>query len=180
MDQLAEEYVKIVLEVGTHDDGYVDAYYGPPAWKEESAMNPRTLEQLSSAISLLRTQFEELRIRQTSSPLSEEDSELQRLRVVFMDKQITATQTFVKELIVKELIVKESDNGNGNGNGGEVVKRLDFDEESRLLYDAVAPTQTEDDFKVSPPLYCVLLVMPMRGRARHLFFEFEENYLSCV
>jgi len=35
MNPLAERYVKLVLAVGEHDDGYVDAYYGPEAWREE-------------------------------------------------------------------------------------------------------------------------------------------------
>ena len=52
--------------------------------------------------------------------------------MVFMDKQIVASQTFVRELLAKK----------------SGAARLDFDEESRLLYDAVAPTHTEDDFKV--------------------------------
>ena len=33
MDKVAEEYVKLVLALGQHDADYVDAYYGPPAWK---------------------------------------------------------------------------------------------------------------------------------------------------
>ena len=34
MDRVAESYVRLVLAVGQHDPDYVDAYYGPPAWKE--------------------------------------------------------------------------------------------------------------------------------------------------
>ena len=34
MDDLAEHYVKLVLAVGVHDADYVDAYYGPPEWRE--------------------------------------------------------------------------------------------------------------------------------------------------
>ncbi len=37
LDRVAEAYVKLVLAVGRHDDNYVDAYYGPPAWKTEAA-----------------------------------------------------------------------------------------------------------------------------------------------
>src|SRR5262245_25177011 len=33
LDTVAEAYVKPGLAVGRHDDRYVDAYYGPPAWK---------------------------------------------------------------------------------------------------------------------------------------------------
>ena len=33
MNKIAEGYVKLVLNVGLHDPGYVDAYYGPAEWK---------------------------------------------------------------------------------------------------------------------------------------------------
>src|SRR5262245_30881106 len=37
MDSIAQGYVKLVLAVGQHDADYVDAYYGPPEWKDEAA-----------------------------------------------------------------------------------------------------------------------------------------------
>ena len=37
MDRIAEQYVRLVLAMGQHDADYVDAYYGPPAWKAEAA-----------------------------------------------------------------------------------------------------------------------------------------------
>jgi hypothetical protein len=36
LDALAESYVKLVLAVGRHDALYVDAFYGPTAWKAEA------------------------------------------------------------------------------------------------------------------------------------------------
>lgn len=37
MQAIAERYVRLVLAVGQHDAAYVDAYYGPPAWRDEAA-----------------------------------------------------------------------------------------------------------------------------------------------
>ncbi len=34
MQDVSERYVKLVLAVGVHDADYVDAYYGPPEWRE--------------------------------------------------------------------------------------------------------------------------------------------------
>ncbi|MBI5940229.1 MAG: hypothetical protein HY859_07370 [Caulobacterales bacterium] len=31
---LAEEYVQLSLKIGEREDGYIDAFYGPPAWAE--------------------------------------------------------------------------------------------------------------------------------------------------
>ena len=38
---------RLVLEIGEHDDGYVDAYYGPPAWRRAAHAAPRTLARLA-------------------------------------------------------------------------------------------------------------------------------------
>ncbi len=32
LDNTAKQYVKLVLALGEHDSGYVDAYYGPKDW----------------------------------------------------------------------------------------------------------------------------------------------------
>ena len=37
MSPLAERYVRLVLAVGQHDPDFVDAYYGPQAWKPDAA-----------------------------------------------------------------------------------------------------------------------------------------------
>src|SRR6218665_2322597 len=46
LDAVARDYVRLVLELGERDDGYVDAYYGPPALRAAARANPRTLPQL--------------------------------------------------------------------------------------------------------------------------------------
>ena len=36
MNSVAEKYVKLVLNIGTIDSDYVDAYYGPAEWRPET------------------------------------------------------------------------------------------------------------------------------------------------
>lgn len=36
MDDIAEQYVRLMLEIGQHDSDFVDAYYGPEEWRPES------------------------------------------------------------------------------------------------------------------------------------------------
>lgn len=36
LNQIAERYVKTVLQLGQYDPDFVDAYYGPEAWKPSS------------------------------------------------------------------------------------------------------------------------------------------------
>ncbi len=34
LDPIAEQYVRLALALGEHDSDYVDAYFGPPEWRE--------------------------------------------------------------------------------------------------------------------------------------------------
>lgn len=46
--EIAPAYVKLVLGVGEHEEGYVDAYYGPPEWQAEAKANRRTVAELKA------------------------------------------------------------------------------------------------------------------------------------
>lgn len=46
LDTAARDYVRLTLEAGTHEEGYVDAYYGPPAWAAEAKAHPRSVPAL--------------------------------------------------------------------------------------------------------------------------------------
>jgi hypothetical protein len=48
LDEAARAYVRLVLEIGTHEKDYVDAYYGPPEWRTEAEAHPRTLADLKA------------------------------------------------------------------------------------------------------------------------------------
>ena len=48
LDGLAEQYVRLVLAIGEHDANMVDAYYGPPQWRDEARAHKRSLEELDS------------------------------------------------------------------------------------------------------------------------------------
>ena len=117
MDTTAEGYVKLVLALGQHDADYVDAYYGPPAWKTAAETTKLGLDVIAARA---RDLIAELgRERQPSD-------EMQRLRVQYLARQLSALTARVRML------------------KGE---RLSFDDESRALYDAVAPTYPESHFQ---------------------------------
>lgn len=59
LNPLAESYVRLALEIGTHEEGYIDAYYGPPEWKTEAEAHPRSTAELKSAADSLSTQIAE-------------------------------------------------------------------------------------------------------------------------
>jgi hypothetical protein len=57
LNALAERYVRLELEIGTHEEGYIDAYYGPEAWKTEAEAHPRSVAQLKTDADVLRAEL---------------------------------------------------------------------------------------------------------------------------
>jgi hypothetical protein len=110
MDQVAESYVRLVLAVGEHDADYVDAYYGPQEWRDEV-----TAEQLGLPAIAARADTLIDRLRTLDPP----DQGLERLRYNYLSTQLGSLAARVDML---------------------AGRTMTFDEESRALYDAVAPT----------------------------------------
>ena len=111
IEVIAEEYVRLVLQVGQYDSAVVDAYFGPEEWKpneqkaaifpEETLVNSAN-DLLSKCKTLLESKSPNLNIR----------------RVEMLQKQLIALRTKVQMI------------------GG---KTYSFDEEAALLYDAEPP-----------------------------------------
>lgn len=55
LNALAEQYVRLTLEIGTHEDGYVDAYYGPQQWQDDAKAHARSVDDLKNAADTLQT-----------------------------------------------------------------------------------------------------------------------------
>lgn len=89
LDAVARDYVQLVLELGERDDGYVDAYYGPPAWRAAARANPRTLPQLADGarallrrLLALRTPFPGRAYSRSFFLLNQIDAAITRLRML--------------------------------------------------------------------------------------------------
>ncbi len=48
INAIAEDYVRLTLEIDTYEPGYVDAYFGPAEWREAAKANPRSHEALKA------------------------------------------------------------------------------------------------------------------------------------
>ena len=57
LNALAEAYVRMTLEIGAHEDGYVDAYYGPAEWQSAAKAHPRSTAELKTAADVLHAQI---------------------------------------------------------------------------------------------------------------------------
>ena len=117
MNDIAERYVKLVLALGQHDKDYVDAYYGPAEWKQQADAAKAPLDELAGQA---RTLLEE--IRKVPVP----SAAMESLRHHYLERQLSAVNARIRML------------------KGE---RMTFDEESKALYDAVAPTLPESHFQ---------------------------------
>jgi hypothetical protein len=116
MNDIAVAYVKLVLALGMHDSDYVDAFYGPAEWKEETEARAASLADIDRDAAAL---IERLQAAATG------DDALDRLRHGYLLRQLQSMRTRVDML------------------GGT---RLSFDAESQALYDAVAPSNPESHF----------------------------------
>jgi hypothetical protein len=116
MNDLARSYVHLVLALGEHDADYVDAYYGPPEWRE-------AVKNEKASLADIRRRGDELVAKLHTIPGGQG---IDALRHTYLQKQMHALLTRVDML------------------GG---KKLTFDEESRALYDAVAPHHDEAYFQ---------------------------------
>ena len=59
LDQEAERFVKLGLELGEYDPDYVDAYLGPNEWADAAKENLRSKDELATAISTLLSDLKE-------------------------------------------------------------------------------------------------------------------------
>ncbi|MFC1764369.1 hypothetical protein ACFL6U_20140 [Planctomycetota bacterium] len=148
MDEIAENYVRLVLEVGLYDDNYVDAYYGPEKWrpKSDDKTGPFPFADLVGRVDRLlnKLQAQNMTVR----------SDIQQRRKRYLNKQLTAVKGKIEML---------------NG------KTYTFDEESMILYDAVAPTFTVDHFEM---LVSQLdSELPGSGSISERFNKFQERFI---
>ena len=121
MNNIAEAYVKLVLNVGLHDPGYVDAYYGPAEWKPVDSS-----VVIKDSVQIQKLFKESGRLLDSLDVLSSyKANEMETLRYKFLYKQLLAVRTRISML------------------AGAVFT---FDEEIKNLYDVEAPVHSDNYF----------------------------------
>ena len=122
MNNIAEDYVKLVLNIGQYDADFVDAYYGPEEWRDSLKSG---LKFDSTAYHNLSTKTDEL-LNELESLGEYKADELETLRFRYLYKQLLACKTKIFML---------------NG------VLLPFDGETKALYDVSAPTHSDEFFQ---------------------------------
>ena len=145
----AETYVRLVLALGRHDEAFVDAYYGPETLRTEVAEAAWSLEEINKRAAVL-----EVDLRRLPPLEGQPDADMTALRRAYIARQVNALRTRVSML---------------RG------RRYPFDEESRELYDAVAPRNGESAFTATLEALDARLKGPGELPAR--FAAFREAFV---
>jgi hypothetical protein len=136
LDEIGTAYAKLVLAVGEHDPDYVDAFYGPVAWREEAKQRALTLAQIEADAAVLLASVDTV-----PATLPRANVARVELRREYLKTQLAALKVRAEML------------------GG---RKLSFDEEARLLYDTEAPHYTEAQFE--PGLKRIAALLPKAGK----------------
>ena len=147
MNTLGERYVRLVLAMGQHDPDYVDAYYGPPEWRKQAEAEKRPLERITADAAALAQE-----IADAARPATAD--ELAHLRHQYLTRQLEALRARAAML---------------------TGTRLTFDEESKALYDAVAPVHTESEFAAA--LAALETKLPGTGPLVDRYDEFRKQFI---
>ena len=85
LDKIAVDFVRLTLEAGEREPGYVDAYYGPEEYQRAAKLAPRP-------VSTLRKEADRLQMLLAKVPAKDLDAD-QRRRKLFLKGQLRAAQT---------------------------------------------------------------------------------------
>lgn len=121
MNEIAVSYVKLVLALGELDEGYVDAYYGPPEWRDQAKAQKLDAAQIEA-----QSQRLIVRLINTAPDDLPADPELAALRKSYLKNQLGALSARAAML---------------------QGRKFSFDDEARALYDVEAPHYAESDFQ---------------------------------
>ncbi|MCW8879769.1 MAG: hypothetical protein OQJ89_05225 [Kangiellaceae bacterium] len=116
VNEVAEQYVKLVLALGQHDKHYVDAYYGPEKWQQEAVEKKIDLRKIVVSAKSL----------QDILALQKTEDESKALRLSYLKTQLGALASRALMLI------------------GNV--KYNFDQESKALYDTQPPHYQLSEF----------------------------------
>jgi len=152
LDGVAADYVRLVLEVGEHEPGYVDAYYGPADLAEAAKANPRPVAALKTEADRLIAAVREALAAGEAGGAGADPLVTRRAR--FLEAQLVAVRT--------RLDMIEG-------------TRLPFEDEANSLF-AVRPTvQPLSDF--DPILADIDRLAPGKGPLHERVEAFRNRYI---
>ena len=147
INDIAEDYVKLVLEIGQYNSDFVDAYYGPDSWKPT---NPKVDSLPASTF-----------INQASALLTKCD---QLVTTGYTPQELARLAMLKKQLLAVKTKVEIMSGVN-----------YSFDEEARLLYDAEPPHFPEAYF--DSLLVNLESLLPGQGELSARYQDFSNQFI---
>ncbi len=117
LNEIAEDYVRLILDIGQHDPDFVDAYYGPTEWQDAAKKMNYRLTALKDRTDAVLNRVKRVRVPKTDPSSA--------LRKTYLQKQLSAAQTKIEMLM---------------------GTKFPFDTEAKRLYDATPPKYSEKYF----------------------------------
>ncbi len=117
INEIANDYVKVIFKIGEHDPNYVDAYFGPDSLKTEALAGKAELKDIAKEAQDLIDKLGKLKFDWQKVELKN--------RVKYLKRMLESAIARIQFL---------------DG------KKMSFDEESKALYDAVSPTFPEEHY----------------------------------
>jgi hypothetical protein len=101
LDAIARDYVLLSLTIGEKEEGYIDAYYGPPELQEQAKADAP-----NASLAELARRTDELRARIAEFEGGDDD-DLSARRARFLTAQLTAAATRLKMMQGQKLSFQE-------------------------------------------------------------------------
>lgn len=146
VDNIARQYTQLVLALGEHDSNYVDAYYGPQQLRDEAVARGMSASEIATEAKALLEKID------TQPPA---DSDLRKLRLHYLDKQIQALAFHAEHLT--------------NG------KKANFEAQAQALYDTTPPNYSLTDF--DEVLAGIDELVPGEGNLTERVVAYRENFV---
>jgi hypothetical protein len=152
MNQIAEEYVKLVLQVGLYKSDYVDAYYGPEEWKPKETSKEIDSSSIANLIKTTDNLLDRL-----ENLSNNEATGLEKKRYRFLYKHLLSVKGMLYIII-----------------GGS----LPFKEEAKILFDVEVPEYSDEHFKET--LDELNKILPGKGDLQTRMDELKKKFIIPV
>lgn len=147
MNEIAEQYVRLILDIGQHDPDFVDAYYGPKEWQDAAKKMKYELTALKDRTDAISNRLKRVRV-----PRKDQAS---ALRKTYLQKQLSAAYAKIEML---------------SGT------RYTFDVEAKKLYDAEPPKYSEKYFS-SIVKELEQSLPPGEGTIQERYLQFRNQFI---
>ncbi len=147
LNELAEQYVRLMLDIGQHDPDFIDAYHGPQEWMESSKKMKHHLTALMD-----RADAVAKRLRSVRVPRKDAQS---LLRKTYLQKQLIAATTRIEMMM---------------------GKKFSFDEEAKRLYDVRPPSYSAKYFDGILKKFSASLP-PGKGSIQERYSAFKQQFI---